>query len=304
MHKRLLLIMNPAAGVRKANRHLTAMVALFNAHGYICTVFCTAGRGDATRIARENARDFDLVVCVGGDGTLNEVLGGMVEGGAHTPIGYIPAGSTNDFASSLSLSKDVLKAANDIMEGAPRILDAGSFNGRLFTYVASFGAFTEASYATPQRSKNLLGHLAYVLEGIKDLPNIHPVRLALEAGARRFEGEYIFGAISNATTLGGVLTLDKQCVAMDDGLFEITLIKMPQNLIDLNRIVLSLQTQQYDEELIHFCTAQQAAVSAPPEIPWTLDGEYAPGSADIRIQNLHHAYSMIINNKKREGSSL
>ena len=304
MHKRLLLIINPAAGVRKANRHLTAMVALFNAHGYICTVFCTAGRGDATRIARENARGFDLVVCVGGDGTLNEVLGGMVEGRAHTPIGYVPAGSTNDFASSFELSKDILKAAKDIMEGTPRTLDAGSFNGRLFTYVASFGAFTEASYATPQRSKNLLGHLAYVLEGMKDLPNIHPVRLALEAGGRRFEGEYIFGAISNATTIGGVLTLDKQCVAMDDGLFEITLVKMPQSLIDLNRIVLSLQTQQYDEDLIHFCTAERAVVSAPQEMPWTLDGEYAPGSTNIRIDNLHHAYAMVINTKKRGGSSL
>ncbi len=301
MQKRLLLIMNPAAGVRKANRHLTAMVSLFNAHGYICTVYCTAGRGDATRIARENAGDFDLVVCVGGDGTLNEVLAGMVECGDKTPIGYIPAGSTNDFASSLDLSRNILEAARDAVEGTPRPLDAGSFNGRLFTYVASFGAFTEASYATPQRSKNLLGHLAYVLEGMKDLLNIRPVHLALETGGRRFEGEYIFGAISNATSIGGVLTLDKQCVAMDDGLFEITLIKSPQSLSDLNRIVLSLQTQQCDTELIDFCLADQATITARADMPWTLDGEYAPGSADILIKNLHHAYSMMISEKKQGG---
>lgn len=301
MLKRLLLIMNPAAGVRRANRHLTDIVALFNAHGYMCTVFCTAGRGDATRISRENARDYDLVVCVGGDGTLNEVLGGMIEGQAHTPIGYIPAGSTNDFATSLHLSRDILRAANDIMEGTPRQLDAGSFNGRIFTYVASFGAFTEASYATPQRSKNLLGHLAYVLEGAKDLLNIHPFHLTLEACGQRFEGDYIFGAISNATTIGGVLTLDKQCVAMDDGLFEITLVKSPQSLIELNRIVVSLQTQQYDEDLIHFCTSRSAVVYASPDMPWTLDGEYAAGSAMIQIDNLHSAYAMIINDKKQRG---
>lgn len=304
MHRRLLLIINPAAGVRKANRHLTAMVALFNAHGYICTVYCTAGRGDATRIAQEHAGDFDLVVCVGGDGTLNEVLGGVIDSKAHTPIGYIPAGSTNDFASSLNLSRDVLTAAQDIMEGAPKPLDAGSFNGRRFSYVASFGAFTGASYATPQSSKNLLGHLAYILEGMKDLPNIRPVRLALEASGQRFEGEYIFGAVSNATSIGGVLTLDKQLVAMDDGLFEITLIKSPQSLSELNRIVVSLQTQQYDGDLISFCLADRAIVSAGADMPWTLDGEYDPGSESILIENLHHAYRMVVNDNKEGGFAL
>ncbi|MEA5059195.1 MAG: YegS/Rv2252/BmrU family lipid kinase [Candidatus Pelethousia sp.] len=299
MKKRLLLIMNPAAGVRKANRHLTAMVALFNAHGYICTVYCTAGRGDATRIAQENAACFDLVVCVGGDGTLNEVLAGVIDSGAQAPIGYIPGGSTNDFASSLGLSKEVLTAAQDIMEGLPRPLDAGCFNGRRFSYVASFGAFTEASYATPQSSKNILGHLAYVLEGMKDLPNIRPVPLALKAAGQHFEGEYIFGAISNATTIGGILSLDKQLVALDDGLFEITLIKSPQNLAELNRIVVSLQTRQYDGELISFCLANKAVAFANPNMPWTLDGEYAPGSAHICIENQHQAYRMIINDKKQ-----
>lgn len=301
MRKRLLLIMNPAAGVKKANRHLTAMVCLFNAHGYVCTVYCTAGKGDATHIAQENAGDFDLVVCVGGDGTLNEVLAGMVEGGAQAPLGYVPAGSTNDFASSLGLSKDILKSSRDIMEGEPHSLDAGSFNGRLFTYVASFGAFTEASYATPQHSKNLLGHLAYILEGMKDLPNIRPVHLALEADGRSFEGDYIFGAISNATTIGGVLTLDKQVVSMDDGLLDITLVKSPQSLMELNRIVLSLQTQQYDGELIHFCQTARATIYAPADMPWTLDGEYAPGCGEIHIQNLHHAYCMLLPAHRQRG---
>lgn len=139
--------------MRKANRYLADIIALFNSNGYICTVYCTASQGHATRIARENAHSFDLVVCIGGDGTMNEAMSGLLDSGVDLPIGYIPAGSTNDFAASLGLSKDVLTAAKDIIEGAPKRLDVGSFNGRKFSYVASFGAFTEASYSTPKAPK-------------------------------------------------------------------------------------------------------------------------------------------------------
>ena len=283
--------------MRKANRFLADIIALFNRNGYICTVFCTESQGHATRIAQENAPSFDLVVCIGGDGTMNEALSGLLDSGVDIPMGYIPAGSTNDFAASLGLSKDVLTAAKDIIEGTPKRLDVGSFNGRKFSYVASFGAFTEASYSTPQSSKNMLGHLAYVLEGMKDLPNIRPIHLALRSQNGSFEGDYIFGAISNATSIGGVLTLDKQLVSLDDGLFEITLIKAPLTLIALNRIVVSLQTQQYDPEMIHFFVADKVLIDANPNMPWTLDGEYAAGSASILVENLHQAMQLIIKQK-------
>lgn len=297
LQKRLLLILNPAAGMRKANRFLVDIIALFNSNGYVCTVFCTARQGHATDIARENAHSFDLVVCIGGDGTMNEVMSGLLDSGLDLPIGYIPAGSTNDFAASLGLSKDVLTAAKDIIEGTPKRLDVGSFNGRRFSYVASFGAFTEASYSTPQSSKNMLGHLAYVLEGMKDLPNIRPIHLAVRSKNASFEGDYIFGAISNATSIGGVLSLDKQLVSLDDGLFEITLIKAPLTLNALNRIVVSLQTRQYDPEMIHFFVADKVWIDANPDMPWTLDGEYAAGSASILVENLHQALPLILNQK-------
>ena len=297
LRKRLLLILNPAAGMRKANRFLVDIIALFNSNGYVCTVFCTARPGHATDIARENAHSFDLVVCIGGDGTMNEVMSGLLDSGVDLPIGYIPAGSTNDFAASLGLSKDVLTAAKDIIEGTPKRLDVGSFNGRRFSYVASFGAFTEASYSTPQSSKNMLGHLAYVLEGMKDLPNIRPIHLAVRSKNASFEGDYIFGAISNATSIGGVLSLDKQLVSLDDGLFEITLIKAPLTLNALNRIVVSLQTRQYDPEMIHFFVADKVWIDANPDRPWTLDGEYAAGSASILVENLHQALPLILNQK-------
>ena len=166
----------------------------------------------------------------------------------------------------------------------------GSFNGRRFSYVASFGAFTEASYSTPKSSKNMLGHLAYVLEGMKDLPNIRPIHLAVRSKNASFEGDYIFGAISNATSIGGVLSLD-------DGLFEITLIKAPLTLNALNRIVVSLQTRQYDPEMIHFFVANKVWIDANPDMPWTLDGEYAAGSASILVENLHQALPLILNQK-------
>ncbi len=298
MDKRLLLIINPAAGTKKANRYLTEIISLFNAKGYLCTVFCTAARGDAIQIVQENAQGCGLIVCIGGDGTLNEVISGLLLSGLHIPIGYIPAGSTNDFANSLGLSRDILTAAQDIMEGTPMPLDAGSFNGRNFSYVASFGAFTEASYATPQSSKNILGHLAYVLEGVKDLPNIRPVHLALQAGGQSFEGDYIFGAVSNATSIGGVLSLDKQTVSLNDGLFEIILIKSPQNFAELNRIVISLQTRQYDRDLITFLMADRVEIQANPNMPWTLDGEYAPGCQDILVENLHNAIQLMLRQER------
>ena len=165
--KRLLLILNPCSGKKRANRALAEIVSIFNRGGYDVTVYTTAARGDATQVAASRCREFDCVVCAGGDGTFNEVVSGVYAAGSDTPIGYIPAGSTNDFASSMHLSRNLLQAARDIVEGEPHTLDLGSFNGRCFSYVASFGAFTRASYATSQSVKNALGPLAYVLGGIK-----------------------------------------------------------------------------------------------------------------------------------------
>lgn len=216
--KRLLLILNPCSGKKRANRALAEIVSIFNRGGYDVTVYTTAARGDATQVAASRCREFDCVVCAGGDGTFNEVVSGVYAAGSDTPIGYIPAGSTNDFASSMHLSRNLLQAARDIVEGEPRTLDLGSFNGRCFSYVASFGAFTRASYATSQSVKNALGHLAYVLGGIKELPSIRSrhVRFLLDHETV-LEDDYIFGAISNSTSVAGILTLSPEIVDMNDG---------------------------------------------------------------------------------------
>ena len=296
MEKRLLLVMNPCAGIKKANRYLPDLLRLFSDYGYVSTAYMTGKRGDGTDFARTHAAEADLIVCIGGDGTLNEVIEGLLKSGADCPLGYIPAGSTNDFAASLKISSNVMQAARDIMEGRPRTIDLGSFNGRCFSYVASFGAFTEAAYSTPQEVKNMLGHLAYIFEGMKDLANIRPIHMRLETDSgNAFEDDYIFGAISNSTSIAGFLTMDPTRVIIDDGLFEITLIKMPTAPMDLSRILYSLQTQQYDDKLIHACTAARAVIHSPAAVPWTLDGEYARGETDIIVENLHNALRLVVN---------
>ena len=292
--KTLLLIMNPTSGQRRAARFLAEIVAMFSSFGYENIVYMTAARGDGTRIAAANAARVDLVVCVGGDGTLNEVIAGVRESGVDTPIGYIPAGSTNDFAASLSLSNNVIQAARDIMEGSPIPLDIGTFNGRMFSYVASFGAFTEASYATPQSVKNALGHLAYVLEGVKELANLHPAHLRLEANGKVYEDDYIYGAISNATSIGGILTMDPTQVDMNDGLFEVTLIHNPRDLFDLSEIVPALLSRQYDSTpMIEFFTASEMRVVTQGDVPWTLDGEFEKSAPEIEVKNVHSAIRLV-----------
>lgn len=292
--KKLLLILNPCSGKKKASHALADVVNVFNRGGYDVTVYITAARGDATTVVAQRAPEFDLVVCAGGDGTFNETISGLLAGGHDTPIGYLPAGSTNDFASSLHLSKNLVEAARDIVEGTPRRLDVGRFNDRYFSYVASFGAFTRASYATSQNVKNALGHLAYILSGIKELAYIRSRRLrfTLDDG-RVLEDEYIFGAISNSTSVAGILTLSEDLVDMNDGVFELLLVRKPENLLELNDCVLALTTQDYHTPMLTFTSARSVEIEAPEDMDWTLDGEREPGRAHCRAENLHDAIRIV-----------
>lgn len=291
--KKVLIIMNPCAGTKQANKYFVEIIDVFCRAGYEVSVKTTAGRGDGTTFAREHGAGFDLIVCIGGDGTFNEVVDGLLEAGLQVPIGYIPAGSTNDFATSLSLSKDVVQAAKDIVEGAPRSLDIGSFNGRYFSYVASFGAFTKASYEAPQSIKNMLGHLAYIIEGIKDIPSIKPLKLWIEMEKGVYGGDYLFGAVCNSTSVGGLLTLSDELVDMNDGKFEVMLIKSPANIIELNQILLALTTQNYNSPMISFFSSGQLKIKADEDMPWTLDGEYQEGCEEITVKNIQGAIRLI-----------
>ncbi|MBE6921737.1 MAG: YegS/Rv2252/BmrU family lipid kinase [Ruminococcaceae bacterium] len=292
--KKMLFIMNPFAGMRRANRYLSDIISLFNRADYEVNIRMTAGTGDAANFAEAHSVGMDLVVCCGGDGTLNETITGMLRAGATAPIGYIPAGSTNDFAASLKLSTNIMQAAQDILEGEATFYDVGRFGDRYFSYVASFGAFTKSSYATPQSVKNALGHTAYVLEGISELSQIRPLHIRMEMENETVEDDFIFGCISNSTSIGGVLTLDPKIVDMADGLLEVFLVRAPRNLTEISECIQALQSQRYNDcAMITFGPARKIRVSAPETMPWTLDGEKYDGQAEIEVENLHHAIRLM-----------
>jgi YegS/Rv2252/BmrU family lipid kinase len=295
--KKLLFLMNPNAGQRKANKHLPEIIGLFNHYGWEPTVFMTTGPGSGTAIVEERAAQYDLIVCAGGDGTLNEAISGVLRAGSSCPIGYIPCGSTNDFAATLKLSTDIMTAAAEIMEGEAVEYDVGSWNDRYFSYIASFGAFTRVSYATPQNLKNALGHLAYVLSGIQELPQIRNIPIRLELDGEALEGEYLFGAVSNSTSVGGLLTINPRLVDLRDGKFEVMLVRMVRDTAELAECVAALQNQTYDCAAITFRSVSRLTVHQSPELDWTLDGERAEGSETITIQNLHRAVRLV---QKRE----
>ena len=292
--KKLFFVMNPAAGMRKANKVLPDILAEFNRAGFDVTVHMTTAQGSAREAVLRLGQGMDLVVCCGGDGTCNETVHGMLELGLTVPIGYIPAGSTNDFASSLGLATDVVKAARDIVSGSPRTYDVGCFGGRYFSYVASFGVFTKTSYTTPQNVKNALGHVAYVLGGISELSQLkpHPVRLELSDG-KIVEDSFLFGAISNSTSVGGILKLAPDKVDMRDGKFEILLVRAPQDAAELTEYILALQKQTYNCAMITFLSASEVKVIADPNMNWTLDGEFEPGRKQVHVENLYHAVQII-----------
>jgi len=292
--KKMLFVMNPFAGTRRANRYLADIIAMFNRGGYEVNIHMTSGPGDAAAITLERAPGMDLVVCCGGDGTLNETITGMIRSGSRIPIGYIPAGSTNDFAASLKLSTNIMQAAHDILEGEAVSYDVGRFADRYFSYVASFGAFTKSSYATPQSVKNALGHTAYVLEGISELSQIRPFHVQIELENETVEDDFIFGCISNSTSIGGILTLDPRIVDMADGLLEVFLVRAPRNLTEISECIQALQSQRYNDcAMITFSPARKIRVTAEADMPWTLDGEKFDGQAEIEVENLHHAISLM-----------
>lgn len=291
--KKLLLIHNPCAGTRKAGKHLADILSEFCRADWDVHVHITQGRGDGRRVARERSEQMDLVVCCGGDGTFNETVAGILEAGCKTPVGYIPAGSTNDFAGSLQLPGDPVEAARSILTGTPQTYDVGSFGGRYFTYVASFGAFTKASYTTSQSVKNALGHTAYVLSGIQELSQLHPRHVRLELDGQVLEDDFLFGAICNSTSVGGILTLDPSQVDMRDGKFEVLLVRAPKDFGEIAECIQAVQRQQYNCKMITFRSAGRITVQADAEMAWTLDGEWEPGHACVTVENIHRAFCLV-----------
>lgn len=290
--KKLLFILNPNAGTRKANRFLVDIISTFNQAGFQVDTYITSAPGDGTQVAAHRAKDVDLIVCCGGDGTFNEIVSGVLQSGATVPLGYIPAGSTNDFARSLQLSTNIMKATRQIVDGTDSQYDVGLWKNQHFAYVASFGAFTRASYATPQNLKNALGHTAYLLESVSELPQLKSIDVTLDIDGDVIKGPFLFGAICNSTSVGGILKLKPSMVDLCDGKFEVLLVRAPNDLAELNECIWALTKQTYDCKMITFRTAEKIRIHADNPIDWTLDGEKAHQEDSIEIRNLHRAITI------------
>ena len=292
--KKLLMIVNPTAGKTKSRSPLFDAAAVLSQAGYLLSIHNTAFPGDAAQTAATVGKDYDVVVAVGGDGTLNQVASGLMTLEDRPLLGYLAQGSTNDFAASLQIPSDPAAAAALIAKGLPRKLDIGRWNERCFVYVASFGAFTQASYSAPQSAKNVLGHLAYLLEGVKDLNTLRPYRIRLTADGEVLDGEYLFGAICNSTSIGGLMHLNADQVILDDGKFEMLLIPKPKSPAELPNLILNLLDQEYSYEGLVFRHVSTIHVETAENLPWSLDGEYAPSTPSIDIVNRQQSLTMLL----------
>lgn len=296
MKKKLLFIYNPHSGKGKIKSKLSDIVESFVLAEYEVTIYSTRAKGDATTLVIECCQetDYDIVACSGGDGTLNEIVCGVMQLEKRPKVGYIPSGTTNDFATSLKIYKDMNKAAETIGSGKVFRCDIGAINERFFTYVVGFGAFTEVSYETSQAAKNTLGRLAYILEGAKRLTSLKSYHITIEYDGNIIEDDFIYGMISNSESVGGFKLMGKREVSLDDGRFEIFMIRMPKNLIDLQNIINSLLMEKENDKFIFTASTDQVTLHSSEPISLSVDGEYGGSYEDIEITNYKKAVEFLV----------
>ena len=295
----MLFVFNPKAGKGKIKTHLLDIVDIFSSHDYEIIIRSTQAPRDAYEKAKEYANSVDMIVCSGGDGTLDEVVTGIMEAESRVPIGYIPAGSTNDFANSLFMPKNMTKVAEMIMEEELYHCDIGRFNQKTFAYVAAFGLFTDVSYETDQDLKNVLGHVAYVLEGVKRLFDIKSYHMKVTSDEVQAEDDFIVGMITNSRSVGGFKNLTGKNVDMNDGLFEVTLIVHPKNPLQLQEIITALVMAEDNTDLIYSFKTKKLTIESDEEVPWTLDGEFGGDHSYVDIENRHKALNLYLKSTKK-----
>lgn len=298
--KKLLFIYNPNAGTGMLKPKLSDVLDIFVKAGYEVTVYPTQKYHDALSKTLSYTGEYDLVVCSGGDGTLDEVVTGMAGREKKVPIGYIPAGTTNDFARSLHISKDILEAADTAVNGTPFACDVGAFNEDFFAYIAAFGLFTDVSYGTKQSVKNVLGHLAYVLEGAKSIFNVPSYRIKVTYNGGVIEDDFMLGMVTNSRSVGGFQGIIGKDVVFDDGEFEVTLIKTPKNPLELNDIIAALLFRQNESKQIYSFRAGRICFESLEEIPWTLDGEFGGEHDVVDIENRRQELQIMVKEETKK----
>lgn len=297
--RRLLFIYNPKSGKGRIKYHLADLVEIFAKKKYEITVHPTDYSGEAIQVV-EDAQGYDLIVCSGGDGTLNEVVSGNMRREYPLPISYIPTGSTNDFATSIKIPKNMTKAGGVAVDGKSFLCDVGGFDEDYFVYIAAFGIFTEVSYETDQQMKNIIGHLAYVLEAALRLPQTKSYQMTIISDGKRIEGDFLFGMVTNSKYIGGMPNLTSKSTEMDDGLFEVTLIRKPKNPIEVNRIMSSLLIEDSNRDMVYSFKTSKIEFKSEVEVPWTIDGEFGGRKKTVCIRNFQQSLEIMVPNRLKK----
>ena len=294
----LLFVYNPHSGIQTISRHLTKIVDLYTSAGFDVTVHPTQAPGDCKNTVMRLADSVERVIVAGGDGTHNEAVSGLIECGCSLPYGYIPCGSTNDFSHSLGIPVQIMRAAKNAICGEPFAYDIGRMNDRFFTYVAGFGAFTEVTYSTPQQTKNTLGYVAYLITGAASLPNIVPYHVRFESPVRSGEGDYVLGLVTNTLQVGGMKNLLPHDISLDDGLFEVLLVKNPRNAIELNKILVSAVKHDFSADCFEYFKTPSITVTSDKPLAWTLDGENGGAHNVTEIRCMQRALRIVVDRPK------
>ena len=294
--RKIYFIYNPHSGKEQIGSKLNEIIRTLAEKDNELTVVPTIGYLDAMERITNLSDGYDLVVCSGGDGTLDEVVTGMMKRPKErrVPIGYIPAGTTNDFARSLEIPRNMPEAARNAMLGKPFACDIGSFNEDSFVYIASFGIFTEVSYSTKQEVKNVLGHMAYILEGMKSLYNIKSYKMRVSSDEMEFEGDFLFGMITNSKSVAGFKGLVKGDVQFDDGVYEVTFIKRPKNPLEIQEILGALLLEEINSNYMYSFRTKKLIIESEGMVPWTLDGEFGGEHNHVVIENNYKAVEIIV----------
>ena len=292
--KKLYFIYNPQAGMAKIRENLSEIIEVFASSGFEITVCPTLKAGDARQATIAADGKYDIIACSGGDGTLDDVTAGMLQSVTKVPIGYIPAGSTNDFAQSLQIPKNMLDAAEVIVSGKKQSFDMGKFNDKSFVYVAAFGLFTDVSYETSQDMKNTFGHFAYIIEAAARLPQTRYYHVKVEHDGMTMEDDFIFGMVSNSLSVGGVKDITGNGVLLDDGLFEVTLVKNPVQVQDFTDIAAAVINRAQDNRFVFNFKTDKIKFSSDEEVPWTLDGEFGGSPREVCLENMNRVLELIV----------
>jgi len=287
------VILNPVAGKKRGKLLLPDLLEGLCRRNILPIVHVTSKRRDAERAAIAFGKDCDMLCCIGGDGTLNEVICGLMCQTVRPPLLYIPTGSTNDFAQTCGIPSDLNRAMELVASNQTRTVDIGCLCDRYFTYIASFGLFTRTTYATDQSVKNIIGHMAYLLEGAKELSDLgksYHVKITHDTGS--IEGDFLFGGVANTLSIGGIFHLPRRHVVLDDGKFELMLIRLPKNADELLRAFNMMQSGAYDGDLIRFLSTTKVKFKSDQPISWCLDGEYAGDRAEACATNLARSLTL------------